>query len=84
MAWTVVLSRRAEKNLSRLPAEIREWALKLIAALHQGPNIAGAEKLQGAGKRFRVRKGDYRLTFEVKESRIEVARIGHRKDVYRD
>ncbi|GIU80906.1 MAG: hypothetical protein KatS3mg005_4144 [Bryobacteraceae bacterium] len=56
----------------------------MIAALHGGPNVAGAEKLQGAGKRFRVRKGDYRLTFEVKESRIEVARIGHRKDVYRD
>lgn len=84
MAWTVVLSRRAEKSLPNLPEQIRAWALGLVAALHNGPNVQGAEKLTGPGKRFKVRKGDYRLTFEVKDGRIEVARIGHRKDVYRE
>jgi mRNA-degrading endonuclease RelE of RelBE toxin-antitoxin system len=36
------------------------------------------------GKLFRVRKGDYRLTFEVRADEIRVIRIGHRRDVYRD
>jgi mRNA interferase RelE/StbE len=84
MAWTVVLSRSAEKSLRKLPADIQRWAVKIIAELHGGPRISGAEKLEVPGKLFRVRKGDYRLTFEVRADEIRVIRIGHRRDVYRD
>ena len=84
MAWVVVLSRNAEKSLRNLPGDVQRWAVKIIAALHHGPRISGAEKLQAPGKLFRVRKGDYRLTFAVEDGEIRVIRIGHRRDVYRD
>lgn len=86
MAWTVDVSRSVRQSFSRLPSHVQDWAAQLIANLHESPRIPGAEKLTAKGKRYKVRKGQFRLVYEVRDSdrTVLVQLIGDRKDIYRD
>ena len=86
MAWTVDVSRSVRQSFPRLPRHVQDWAAKVIANLHDSPRIPGAEKLTAKGKRFKVRKGEFRLVYEVRDSdqTVLVQLIGDRKDIYRD
>jgi mRNA interferase RelE/StbE len=55
-----------------------------IDALSAEPRPAGATKLAGRDD-FRIRVGDYRIVYAVddRNRQIIVARIAHRRDVYR-
>ncbi len=55
-----------------------------IALLGDDPRPPGAKALQGR-EGFRVRVGDYRILYTVKDDvlLIVVVTVGHRRDVYR-
>ncbi|MBZ5590025.1 MAG: type II toxin-antitoxin system RelE/ParE family toxin [Acidobacteriia bacterium] len=46
----------------------------------------GCEKLAGAGDRYRVRPGAYRIVYEVPDEELVVVlvKVGHRSDVYKN
>jgi len=56
-----------------------------IAALAETPRPPGSVRLQGPEGFHRVRVGDYRIVYLIKDRvlLICVVRIAHRKDVYR-
>jgi len=45
-----------------------------------------SQKLSGAERTYRIRVGDYRIIYEVfgDPHVVEVQRVRHRKDVYRE
>jgi hypothetical protein len=49
LAYGLVLTRAARKDLDRLPREVLERADPLILALAKNPRPFGSEKLQGKG-----------------------------------
>jgi mRNA interferase RelE/StbE len=53
--------------------------------LAQDPRPPGAKKLHGEPGLFRVRAGDYRVIYTVRDKvlLVLVLAIGHRRDVYR-
>ena len=55
-----------------------------IKGLIQNPRPLGSEKLS-IQERYRVRQGDYRIVYSVddKLEKVEIVRIGHRREVYR-
>ena len=59
--------------------------LARINALSDDPRPAGVEKLSGH-ELYRVRQGAYRIVYRIEETKvvIEVIKIGHRREVYRD
>jgi mRNA interferase RelE/StbE len=87
MAWTVELSRKAERTLGKLE---RQQAKRILAFLSErvatldDPRSIG-KALRGAGELWRYRVGDYRLICKIEDERVVglVLRIGHRSDVYR-
>jgi mRNA interferase RelE/StbE len=81
----ISISRDAQRQLDRLPRVIRARMLKLIERLRQWPAVSGAKPLSGklAG-RFRLRTGDYRLQFTLKDGDVLIERIGHRADFYKE
>lgn len=92
MNWEVRYRSSVEKDVSRLPEDIRQRALQIAANLRLDPFPQGCKKLKGTGDRFsvgvryRVRiVRDYRLVYSVfKDERlIKIEFIGHRKDAYR-
>ena len=76
------------KSVARDIRQIHNKAVRRILAaidsLSENPGPVGAEKLSGQ-ERHRVRRGDYRIVYEVTDDEVMVVvvKVGHRKDVYR-
>jgi mRNA interferase RelE/StbE len=53
--------------------------------LADDPRPPGSEKLSGQD-RYRIRQGDYRVVYsgDDGERLVDVVKIGHRREVYRD
>jgi mRNA interferase RelE/StbE len=84
-SYTVEISKRALKEIAKLPKDIAQRVMDQSADLEGGhPN--DAKKLKGEWSDFwRTKVGDYRVIYSVDEEEgiIVVERVGHRKDVYR-
>lgn len=74
------------KDLRNLPRQEVERIVSAVTELAGNPLPHGSQKLSGSERTYRIRVGDYRIIYEVfAESRmIEVQRVRHRKDVYRE
>jgi len=82
--YEVLLSNAVRKKLSTIPAFIRDKIIEDISALSTAPRPPGCKKLKGYKNSYRIRVGNYRAIYEIKdkELRILVIAIGHRKDIY--
>jgi mRNA interferase RelE/StbE len=85
VAYRIIISRAAQKALSRLPQSDRERLARAIDALADTPRPPQAKALQGSEALLRVRVGDYRVIYRVIDGaeEVRVIRIGHRGEVYR-
>jgi mRNA interferase RelE/StbE len=74
----------AARAFRRLHGPLRERISEAIDALAADPRPRGAVKLAGRDD-YRVRVGDYRIVYAVDDAErlVLVARIAHRRDVYR-
>ncbi|MCF8232442.1 MAG: type II toxin-antitoxin system RelE/ParE family toxin [Bacteroidales bacterium] len=82
--YTVRLTRKAEKQLDKIPYEDVRKILNAIGYLAHHPRPQGSKKLKDR-EAYRIRQGDYRIIYEIYDKLlvIEVIAIGHRKDIYR-
>ena len=84
MSYQVVVAAGAAKNLRRLPLQVQKTVLNALDELAELPRSGKplAGELTGL---WSLRRGDYRVVYRANddEERIEVARIAHRRDVYR-
>lgn len=82
--YTVLIIRRAQKELSRLPARAYERVRDTIRSLAENPRPSGCLKLTGRDA-WRIRVGDYRVVYEIDDEKqtVTVRHVGHRRDVYR-
>ena len=73
------------KDLHGIPQEDVRRILARIETLRENPRQPGSEKLSGQ-ERYRVRQGNYRILYTVADAEVvvEIVRIGHRREVYRD
>jgi mRNA interferase RelE/StbE len=73
------------KDLRGIPRADVERILARIDGLRDDPRPPGSEKLS-ARERYRVRQGQYRILYSVADVLliVEVVKVGHRRDVYRD
>lgn len=84
MRYSVIVQRRAQKQIARLPTNIQDRIEKSLQALSNEPRPPGSRKLQGR-EGWRIRVGDYRAVYEVDDTAREVlvVTLGHRRDIYR-
>ena len=84
MSYDLSINRRAQKQINRLPAEIRQRVRRSVLDLAQNPRPAGTRRLQGRAG-WRIRIGDYRAIYEIDDERrvIEVLNVAHRRESYR-
>ena len=82
--YAIVLSKKAQKQLDKLPDNIAEPIFEAISLLENEPRPTGCKKLQGRDG-YRIRIGNYRVIYEVYDTElvIDVVTLGHRKDIYK-
>ncbi len=76
----------AKKELKKLESVIIKKIVEAVGYLANNPYPQGVKKLQGAEHTYRIRIGDYRVVYSIDAGilLIEIIKIGHRKEVYRD
>jgi mRNA interferase RelE/StbE len=83
--YDVVLSKTAEKNLSKLPPKIIAIIIPFLELLGENPRPIGCKKLRGFSYLWRVRVGNYRIIYSIEDKilLVDIREIGHRKDIYK-
>jgi mRNA interferase RelE/StbE len=72
---------RQLRELDRAALRRVQGAIELLAA---EPRPSGAKKLVCGVGEWRVRTGDYRIVYEIRDSvlLVLVVAVGHRRDIY--
>ena len=91
MAYNLVITEAATKELKRIPAKMQDRLFEKIESLAQEPKPHGYKKLKNfnlpgsdTDDYYRIRVGDYRVIYTIEDEQITifVLKIAHRKDVY--
>ena len=82
--YEVVLSKRAEKSLDKLPNKIHKDIIEKLDQLVALDHNLDIKKLDGHKNFYRIRFGNYRIVYEPLNDQVivYVLLIGHRKDIY--
>ncbi|HKP52834.1 MAG TPA: type II toxin-antitoxin system RelE/ParE family toxin [Chloroflexia bacterium] len=85
MTYTITFAKRAERQFRALPREVQVRLKARIDALAENSRPQGVEKLSAEDNLYRIRSGDYRVIYEIRDAEllILVAKVGHRREVYR-
>ena len=83
--YSVILSKKAEKILDKLPNEYYKLITKHLLNLEQNPRPFGCIKLVDYENHYRIRIGVYRVVYSIKDDVlvVEVIKIDHRRNIYR-
>jgi mRNA interferase RelE/StbE len=83
MSYHIEFSPRADRQFRKLARDIQIALKPAIESLASNPYPSKIKKLEE--NVFRLRKGDFRVVYEVQEKALIVImiKIGHRKGVYR-
>ena len=85
-SYTIEILPTARKELLSLPGAIRKRIGHKIDSLKNNPRPAGVKALKGQrGNFYRLRVGDYRILYEIKDKvlLVIVIKVGHCREVYR-
>ncbi len=83
--YQVEITRAAARNLNKLPSDIQKRIFPELENLKTNPRPHGAKKLSGSVDRWRVRVGDYRIIYQIKDSILYVLiiQVAHRREAYK-
>jgi mRNA interferase RelE/StbE len=85
MAYRVLLTPRALKELERLQVAERDRILASVRGLAGNPRPYGCVKLAGSSDDlYRIRVGNFRALYSISDQTLTVlvVRVGHRREVY--
>jgi len=84
-SYSIEWKSAAAKELRKLPKPIIARVVVAVDALAREPRPEGVRKLTGSESAYRIRIGQYRVIYNVFDSRlvIEIIRVRDRKEVYK-
>lgn len=73
------------RDLRTIPSADVLRILARIDGLQDDPRPPGSVKLSGQ-ERYRLRQGNYRILYSIEDDEliVDVVKVGHRREVYRD
>jgi mRNA interferase RelE/StbE len=84
-SYRIVIKKSAAKEIERIAKNDRIRIIEKIKSLSQDPHPTGSKKLSGQEK-YRMRQGNYRILYQLIDDEliINVVKVGHRQDVYKN
>jgi mRNA interferase RelE/StbE len=86
MAYSIEFAPAAERQLKALRSKtLQQNIIDHIIELETNPRPPGIEKMKGSQDQYRLRVGDYRIIYQIKDQSLTilVVKIGHRREIYR-
>lgn len=84
--YKLLFDKKYIKELKKIPTNFQSVIKEKVNDLSENPRPDGVKKLQGSKKEslYRIRVGDYRVVYTIKDSMLVVLiiEVGHRKDIY--
>jgi len=86
MSYRLEVKESGQRELAELPTRIQRRIVRALEKLAEDPRPSGVHKIRGTEDAYRIRVGDYRVIYEVREKQlvVYVIRMRHRKDAYRE
>ena len=81
--YNIEWKEHALQNLENLESSIARRIFKKVEELSENPFSKDIKKLKGSND-FRLRVGDYRVIFFIEQNTIQILKIGHRKNIYKN
>ncbi len=72
MTYQIRLHRRAEKALKKLDKTTQQRMAPVLLQLGEEPRLQGSKKLTNSDNLWRVRVGDYRIVYTIKDDVLVV------------
>ena len=84
MRYRVEFAPPAQRQIRKLPRETQKRVLQRIADLGMDPRPVGVKKLVDEENLYRVRLGDYRIVYQIRDRELVVliVKVGHRREIY--
>lgn len=84
MAYAIQFEKAAIRVLKKLVPAVLDQLRQDIEQLGIQPRPPGCIKLKGSLNLWRVRSGDYRIIYQVQDTKLIVliVDVGHRRDIY--
>jgi mRNA interferase RelE/StbE len=84
MTHPVEFAPLARRQMKRLPREIQMRIIERVEELASNPRPAGVKKLVSEDNLYRVRVGEYRAVYQIRDRELVVliVKVGHRREVY--
>lgn len=84
MSYSLEFRPSALKALKKLPRHVSDQLREAIEKLKENPRPPGSLKMKGSDDFWRVRSGDYRVIYDIQDSRLLVliVDVGHRSSIY--
>lgn len=86
MTYQLIIKASAQRALEKLDDVSRQRVHKAIMGLATNPRPFGYVKLSGHEQLYRVRSGDYRVIYTIRDQQLMVIvlTVAHRREVYRN
>ena len=83
--WQVIIDRQPERVFRRLPKPLLQRIREKISSLATDPRPPSCKKLVGHDNLYRVRVGDWRISYAVEDDRliVLVIEVAPRSGAYR-
>lgn len=83
--YSIEIDTTAAKALARIQRNFQKRIAQAIANLAVDPRPTGCTKMSGTKDAYRIRIGDYRVVYTVKDAVriVKIEKIAHRREVYR-
>lgn len=84
MTYRIQVAPAAVRQLRTLDPAGRRRVQAAIELLADQPRPSGAKKLVGGDGEWRVRTGDYRIVYEIRDEvlLVLVVAVGHQRDIF--
>jgi len=83
--YRIEFARAADRDFRGLPQDVQRRLRLKIDALAGTPRPHGVETLAGEKNLHRIRMGDYRIVYQIRDEVLVIVlvRIRHRRDMFR-
>ncbi len=82
LMYNIEWKEHALKEMEKFDESIVRRMIEKIEEMREDFSLCDVKKMKNLDDHYRLRVGDYRLIFELKDSLVTILKVGHRQNIY--